>query len=391
MYQYTNTIFSQLLTFLPKDKFQRFVGQHNGDKWVKSLTTWNQLVVLLYAQATGKDSLREIETGFSLHTGTWHHLGVQTVARSSVSYANNHRDYRIFEQLFYALLNRCREVTPNRTFTFNNPLYSLDATVIKLCLSLFDWARYTKTKGALKMHTLLNVRTTIPELITITDGKVGDVTAGKDMELTLHLEKGSIVVFDRAYIDYTWWYELHKTGLFFVSRVKSNTHIDVVGQHKPITDASVLTDERVLVGEHSGTEKYPEVLRRVRYVDSETKEVYEYLTNNMKLSAEEIASVYKARWQVELFFKWIKQNLTIKTFLGTSQNAVLSQVWVAMMYYLLLAYIKFQTKFNKTLLELTRMVREVLLVRRTLVDLLSLSSTSINRFDTRDSPQRALW
>jgi len=199
------------------------------------------------------------------------------------------------------------------------------------------------------------------------------------------------VVFDRAYIDYAWWHELHKAGLFFVSRVKSNTHIDVLGQHAPIVDASVLADNRVLVGEHNGTEKYPDTLRFVRYVDTETAEVYEYLTNNTTVTAREIAMIYKARWQVELFFKWIKQNLTIKTFLGTSQNAVMSQIWVAMMYYLLLAYIKFQTKFNKTLLELTRMVREVLLVRRPLVDLLSLSSTSINRFDTRDSPQRALW
>lgn len=384
MYHHTSTIFNQLLAFLPKHRFDRFVGQHQGDRYVKSLTTWAQLVALMYAQATQKESLREIETGLLAHQGAWYHLGITRIARSSLADANKRRDSAIFEQLFYALLTQCREVTPHTAFSFKNPLYALDATVIRLCLSLFDWAAYTRTKGALKMHTLMDTRTAIPELITITDGTVGDVTAGKGMRLTERLEKGSIVVFDRAYIDYTWWHELHRAGLFFVSRVKSNTYLDVVGQHPQSGD------DLVLIGEYSGMRKYPEALRRVRHLDPETGEVYEYVTNNLTLTSLQIAEVYKARWQIELFFKWIKQNLKIKTFLGTSQNAVMSQIWIAMTYYLLLAYIKFQTKFSRSLLELTRMVREVLLTRRPLIDLLSLSARTLRRVTDPPSLQLSL-
>ena len=388
MYTHTNTVLHQLLTFLPKDKFQRFVGQHDADKWVKSLTAWNQLVVLLYAQATGKESLREIETGFSLHDGTWHHLGVHTVKRSTLAYANSNRDYRIYEKLFYELLGQCRAVTHTRGFSFENPLYALDATVIKLCLSLFDWARYTKTKGALKLHTLLDVRTDIPEVIVSSDGKKGDITAGREMALWEKLEKGSIVVFDRAYIDFVWWEKLDARGLFFVSRTKANQSFVVIGQHAP-KEGTLLADEYVLRGEGSYGGAYTKRLRRVRVVTDDA--VYEYVTNNMELSAFQIAEIYKARWHVELFFKWVKQNLTIKSFLGTSENAVLSQVWIAMIYYLLLAYVKFQTKFGKSLLELTRMIRETLLVRRPLIDMLSLSRETIGRFRPSISGQLELF
>jgi hypothetical protein len=377
MYHYTNTILNQLLTFLPKQQFDHFVGQHNGDRYVKKLTTWNQLVVLLYAQATGKESLREIETSLTAQQGIWYHLGIKGIARSSLADANKRRDAVIFEKLFYALLTQCQEVTHTTTFSFKNPLYALDATTIQLCLSLFNWAKYTKTKGALKLHTLLNVRTTIPELITITDGKVGDVTAGKLMALTTRLENGSILVFDRAYVDYAWWHALHKKGITFVSRIKSNMHIDVIGQHAPPTPVS--TDERVLIGEYKGMTTYPETLRRVRIIDTMTGEVREYLTNNMTYTKEQIDEIYRARWQIEVFFKWIKQNLKIKTFLGSSQNAVMSQIWIAMIYYLLLAYIKFQTKFPHSLLEFTRMVRETLLIRRPLIDLLSLTARTVRR------------
>lgn len=391
MQYYSNTIFNQLLAFLPKSKFSQFIRQHDGDKWVKSLTTWNQLVALLYAQATGKDSLREIETGLSMHPALWYHLGVKTIARSSLSHANNRRDYRIFEKLFYELLQRCRQVTPENNFSFNNPLYTLDATTIKLCLSMFDWARYTKIKGALKLHSLLDNRTAIPELVVVTDGKTGDITAGKEHMMLDTLQKGSVVVFDRAYIDYSWWFKLDKSGVFFVSRVKKNQFIDFVGQHKEPLEAGILADDYVLIGEYYGMKTYPEKLRRVRFYNKERGKEYTYLTNNFELSALQIVEIYKARWRVEIFFKWIKQNLKIKTFLGTSRNAVLSQIWVAMIYYLLLFYIKFQTKFTKSLLELTRMIRETLLIRRSLIDLLSLSTRTLNRFIARDGPQLELF
>ncbi|OGF23907.1 hypothetical protein A3H66_03015 [Candidatus Falkowbacteria bacterium RIFCSPLOWO2_02_FULL_45_21] len=390
MYQYSNTIFNQLLNFLPKDNFSQFVGQHHGDKYVKRVTTWNQLILLLYAQSTGKDSLREIETGFKAHDGSWYHLGVNSVAKSSLADANRRRSYQIFEKLFYSLLKQCQEVLPEREFNFKNPLYSFDSTTIKLCLSIFDWAKYSKTKGALKLHTLFNNRTTVPELLILSDGKTGDITAAKEKKLPL--EKGSIIVFDRAYIDYEWWAKLNNDGIFFVSRVKSNQNIFVVGQHKTKLEKNILADEAVIFGDYKAMDVYPEKLRRVKYFDEENGKVYVYLTNNFELTAGQIARIYKERWQIELFFKWIKQNLKIKTFLGTSKNAVMTQIWVAMVYYLLLAYIKFQTKFKKSLLEFTRMIRETLMIRRSLVDLLSLNVRTIYRIKTQEKlHQLCFW
>lgn len=388
---YTNTIFNQLLTFIPKQHFQAFVGQHKGDRYVKKLTAWNQFIALLYAQATGKESLRDIETGLSMHTEKWSHLNVKSVAKSSLSYANNSRDYRIFEELFYEILGQCKRVTAPSNFSFKNPLYSLDATTIKLCLSVFDWALYTKTKGALKLHTLLDNTSMLPEVVVVSNGKKADITAGREMDLCNTLKSGSIVVFDRGYFDYDWWRKLDEQGIFFVTRTKRNQHIAVLGQHKTPEDSYVYSDERIFIGEHYGYEKYPQDARRVRVIDKETGEIYSYITNNFDLSALQIAEIYKQRWQIELFFKWIKQNLKIKSFLGTSENAVLSQIWIAMIYYLLLAYIKFQTKFSKSLLELTRMIREVLFVRRNLIDMLSLDSKTIKKIKPPPGPQQALF
>jgi len=389
MYQYSNTIFNQLLSFLPKYEFKKFVLQHEGDKHVRTLTTWNQLVILLYAQATGKDSLREIETGFNLQKGVWHHLGIKTVARSSLADANQRRDSEIFENLFYALLDRCREITPHREFKFDNPLYSFDSSTINLCLSVFDWAKYRTTKGALKLHLLLNNRTAIPELVNITEGKVADVTVFKKLNLE-SFEKGSILVFDRGYIDFAWWKKINDAELFFVSRTKSNQNIFVTGQHNsPPFEKGVLADDYVIFGD--AMDKYPDELRQIKYWDETAKKELIFLTNNFKLTAKQIADVYKDRWQIELFFKWIKQNLKIKTFLGTSKNAVLTQIWIAMIYYLILAYINFQTKFKKSLLELTRMVREVLLTRRDLIDILSLEEKTIFKIKKEENPQMSFW
>jgi hypothetical protein len=389
--QYINTIFNQLLTFLPKNKFNEFVGQHSGDRYVKYLNSWNHLVLLLYAQASGKDSLRDIESGFEVNQNLWYHLGVKSVKRSSLSDANNRRDYRIFEKLFYELLRQCQEMAGSgRKFQFENPLYSFDSTTVNLCLGLFNWAKYRKTKGAIKIHVMLNNRTAIPELLTITDGKKSDLAIAKAINSET-LEKGSIIVFDRAYIDYGWWQKLNRDGIFFVSRTKSRQNIFVIGQHNPnkLKGKVILADERVIFGAYG--EKYHDILRRVRYYDKKTKREFEYLTNNFELNAEQIAFIYKERWQIELFFKWIKQNLKIKSFLGTSKNAVMSQIWTAMIYYLLLNYIRFQTKFKKSLLEFTRMIKETFLFRRNLIDLLSLDCKNVHKLATIDSPQLAFF
>jgi len=389
---YVNTIFNQLLDLLPRDKFQVFIGQHKSDRYVKKLSTWNQLTALLYAQATGKESLRDIETGLSVHVQNWYHLGIKSVSKSTLSDANNRRDFHVFEELFYALLNRCKILVPEGDFKFNNPLYSIDSTTIKLCLSLFDWAKFTHLKGALKLHTLLNNRSMIPEMIIVSDGKKGDLTAAKEMSLG-ELVPGSIVVFDRAYIDYSWWEKLGRDKLFFVSRTKKSLNLFVVGQHnKNELEENVLADETVILGDFEAMEKHPEMeLRRIEYLDKESGKIYSFLTNNFELPASQIAYIYKQRWQIELFFKWIKQNLSIKSFLGTSKNAVLSQIWIAMIYYLLLCYIKFQTKLKKSLLEFTRIVKETLMTRVNLIDLLSLAPQNVFKLQKIISPQLSFF
>lgn len=389
---YSSTIFGQLLNFLPKHKFNQFVGQHEADRYVKKMTSWSQFVILLYAQSTGKDSLREIETGFSAHEGCWSHLGIKSVARSSVSYANNNRSYEVFEKLFYTLLKQCHEVVSgDNQFKFKNPLYILDSSTISLCLNLFNWATYSKTKGAIKLHTILDSTTMLPVLINITEGKTNDIAAAKRIDTSM-LEKGSILVFDRGYIDYKWWSELDERKITFVSRTKKSQNIFVIGQHKTELEKGILADEIVIFGSYGAIDRYEKSLRRIRYWDEEKQKKYEYLTNNFNLSAKQIADIYKDRWQIELFFKWIKQNLKIKTFLGTSKNAVMTQIWIAMIYYLLLSYIKFQTKFGKSLLELTRMIKEVLMFRRSLIDLLSLDARTICKLQSQElNPQMSFW
>lgn len=386
---YSTTIFGQVSSFLSKYHFDAVVGQHAGDRYTKKYSAWNELMVLLYAQATQKDSLREVETGLQTHESAWYHLGIKSVKRSTLADAHARRSYKIFESTFYDLLGHCTSVTPRHRFTFKNPLYALDSTMVELCHSLFPWAKYRTTKGALKMHTLFNVRTGIPEFLTVTDGKRGDVTEARERFNTLEAE--SIVVFDRGYVDYKWWYALTERNVWFVTRAKDNQAVFVAGQHQKSENLRCLADEKIHVGEFTNRHDYPDALRRVTWQDEETGETYRFITNNFQLSAEQIALIYKNRWQIELFFKWIKQNLKIKSFLGTSKNAVLSQIWVAMIFFLLMCYIKFQTRFKGSLLELTRMIRETLLLRRQIIDLLSLNEKTIKKLKPPDFPQMSLW
>jgi hypothetical protein len=292
--------------------------------------------------------------------------------------------------LFYEILNRCKEVTPKRSFSFDSPLYSIDSSTITLTLSLFPWARYSRQKGAIMLHTLLDNRTCIPELLVITDGKESERKIGKGM---IHnLEKGSIIIFDRGYLDFAWWNDINNSGKFFVTRTRVNQKFHLVGQHAPCHDSSIISDELVKqISWNNEKQKYGDTIRRVRYLDKESGEIYEYLTNNKELKSTEISKIYKDRWRIELFFKWIKQHLKIKTFLGTSQNAVLSQIWVAMSYFLILSFIKFQTKFSRSLFDFTRLIREALMLRCTLIDILSGNDAIIEKLRTRDGPQLPLF
>jgi len=367
------------------------VGQHNADKYTKKLSCWNQLTIMLYAQATEKDSLRDIETGLRIQDSRWYHLGLSTVARSTLSAANGKRPWQIYESLFYKVLERCQNLgSGTASFSFQNDLYAIDASVIDLCLALFPWARFRKEKGAIKLHALFNIRSQIPELILITEGKMADIKAIRDMDLSRYA-KGSIFVFDKAYTDYGFFGKIKKAGHHFVIRLKESSNIVHLRQHKKILGKGVLADEKVAFVLDKAIKSYPDDLRLITYHDEEHDVVYEFLTDHFQLSAVNIAMIYKRRWDIELFFKWIKQHLKIKTFLGTSKNAVMIQIWVAMIYFLLLAWIKHQTKFMGSLHTLTVMFKEVFMQPVQIISLLNLTPKTISKALARGDPQLSLF
>lgn len=375
-----NTILSELLRIFPRYEFEKLEKEYQGNYYTKYFTGWQQLMVLLFAQIGGKDSLREIETSLTVHQSKWYHLGLKGIKRSTLSDAMGNRSYEIFEGVFYRLLEKCRSLTPSHKFRFRNPLLTLDSTVIDLCLSIFPWAVFRKRKGAIKLHYLYDHSGSLPSFMVMTDGRHHDVRVAKDDKtLNLALLPDSILSVDRAYLDYNWLWALNKKGVFFVTRAKDNMNCETTGQHIPIKNKQVVSDDLVSLKGYYSKRKYPEPLRLVGYNDPETGKDYQFLTNNFSLAAKTIADIYKSRWQIELFFKWIKQNLKIKSFLGTTPNAVMTQIWVAMCYYLLLTYIKYQTKFAHSITELNRMIKEVLMERTMLIDILSLNAKSLKK------------
>jgi len=302
------------------------------------------------------------------------------VAKSTLADANTSRNAAIFRDAFYALLEKCRELAPKHRFKFKNPLYIFDSTLISVCLSLFPWATYRKKKGAFKLHTLLDQRGYLPTFIVLTDGKTHDIKVVKDESFGFpSLSPDSILLIDRAYIDYTWLYSLTRNKLFFVIKAKKNMKYTVLGQQKVPKNNGVISDSRIRLANFYQSKAYSEELRMVTYIDPESEEQLVFVTNNFKLAARTIADLYKSRWDIESFFKWIKYNLKIKSFLGTTQNAVMIQVWAAMIYYLLLSFIKFQTKCRHTLHELTHIVGEILLDTSNLIEFLTIPFAAYRR------------
>ncbi|MFC1596164.1 IS4 family transposase [Candidatus Margulisiibacteriota bacterium] len=366
------TILKQCLEVIPKDKFQKIVDVHNGDKGVQHFSAWNQLAVLAYAQFKGRDSLRDIESSLKVQQNKLYHLGIKHVRKSTLADANNRRDYRVYEETFYYLLQRALTLT-NKKNPFPNPIKSIDATFINLCYSLFPWAKYRTRKGAIKIHTMLNHEHFIPEFIRITDGKTSDIEIARQIKIL----PDSIYVVDRGYYDFKWLHSIHEKEAYFVIRAKSDLSYTSAGQHETKgIEGSVIADEDIVVPwRHSKypskAPNYPDYLRMVTYKDPDTGKAFRFLTNIIDMSPETIALIYKQRWQIELFFKWIKQNLKIKSFLGTSKNAVFSQIWIAMIVYLLIWFIKQQTKYGYTMLALTNMISEVLMERISLLDILN--------------------
>jgi hypothetical protein len=361
-----NTVFSQLLKLIPRHEFESLAKQHHSGRSFRTASRWSQFVTLALAQLAGRTSLRDIVENISVQAHRLYHLGSANLSRSNLSRINESKPYALYEALFGKLLRRCQGTTPGHDFRFNNPLYSLDASTIDLCLSVFPWADFRTTKGAVKLHVGLNHDGYLPEFVTITEGKRHDVTVGR----TLAFPKGSIVAIDKGYNDYNWYNQLTDKGIFFVTRLKSNAKFRIVSRRPVLKGKGLTCDQTIKFSGAQTANKCPVQLRRIGYRDAVTGKYYVFLTNNFKLSARTIADIYKARWQVELFFKWIKQNLKIKSFIGTSKNAVMTQIWIALCMYLLLAFLKFQSKLKKSMQQILRLLQLNLFEKRDLMALL---------------------
>ena len=361
-----NTIFSQILKLVPRHEFEMLAKQHHSGRSFRTASRWSQFVTLAMAQLAGRISLRDIVENVSAQAHRLYHLGSAKLTRSNLSRINEDKPYAMYEALAGKLLNRCQGMAPGHKFRFKNPLYSLDASTIDLCLSVFPWASFRSTKSAIKLHIGLNHDGYLPEFVTITEGKTSDVEMGR----TLAFPSGSIVVVDRGYNDYDWYNQLTEKGIFFVTRLKANAQYRVINRQPVLKNKGLTSDQTIRLTSIQAARKCPGQLRRVGYRDITTGKHYIFLTNNFKLAAKTIADIYKARWQVELFFKWIKQNLKIKSFIGTSKNAVMTQIWIAMCVYLLLAFIKFQSKMNKTMQQILRLLQLNLFEKRDLMALL---------------------
>ena len=361
-----NTIFSQILRLVPRHEFETLANQHHVGRSFRTASRWSQFVTLTMAQLSGRNSLRDIVENLCAQMHRLYHLGSTKISRSNLSRINEDKPYSLYEALFAKLLRRCQGMTPGHHFRFKNPLYSLDASTIDLCLAVFPWAEFRTTKGAIKLHVGLNHDGYLPEFVTVTDGKDHDVTVGR----TLQFPKGSIVAVDRGYNDYGWYNQLTENGIFFVTRLKSNAKTRTVERRPVLANKGLTSDHTIEFTGVQTAKKCPVQLRRIGYRDSETGKHYVFLTNNFKLAAKTIADIYKARWQVELFFKWIKQNLKIKSFIGTSKNAVMTQIWIALCVYLLLAFIKYQSKLKKSMQQILRLLQLNLFEKRDLLTLL---------------------
>lgn len=361
-----NTVFSQLLKFIPRHEFETLANRHHSGRSFRTASRWSQFVTMAMAQLAGRTSLRDIVDNISAQAHRLYHLGSAKLSRSNLSRINDGKPYALYEALFGKLLGRCQSVVPGHDFRFKNPLYSLDASTIDLCLSVFPWADFRTTKGAIKLHVGLNHAGYLPEFVTVTEGKKHDVTVGR----TLKFPKGSIVAIDKGYNDYGWYNQLTEKGIFFVTRLKTNAKYRTVCRRPVLKNKGLICDQTIQFTGVQTARKCPVPLRRIVYRDAETGKRYVFLTNNFKLSAKTIADIYKARWQVELFFKWIKQNLKIKSFVGTSKNAVMTQIWIALCVYLLLAFLKFQSGLQKSTQQILRILQLNLFEKRDLMALL---------------------
>lgn len=362
-----NTILGQMLKMFSRYEFQKAVSETGTEYHSRGFTSWNHFVAMLFGQLSGQDSLRGIEAGLATQSAMLYHTGIKPVHRSTLAYANEHRTHELFKKIFLAMLSKCEAIAPRHNFRFKNPLYTLDATIISLCLSLYNWAKFRTKKGAVKLHVKLNHSGYLPTFMVMTAGKVHETQVAP----SIPLDKGDVAIFDKGYTNFAWYKSLDDKGVYFVTRIKRNAHYQVIERKDVSHLKHIYSDQILRLKGFYSRQKYPYMLRRIRSKDPETGKIITILTNNFAWSARTIARIYKERWQIELFFKAIKQQLKVKSFVGTSKNALLSQLWVALITYLLLTYLKFRSRFNWSLYTLCSILPANIFARRNLWDWLN--------------------
>jgi len=375
-------VFSQLMDFLPMHQFRRCVDKYNGNYHMKSFSCFDQFLCMAFAQLSYRESLRDIESCLRAMQSKMYHMGIRSrISRSTLADANEKRDWRIYADFAHVLINIARDLYIDDDFgvELKEMVYALDSSTIDLCLSLFPWAKFRKTKGAIKLHTLLDLRGNIPTFISITDGKVHDVNILDE----LVPEPAAFYVMDRAYLDFNRLYTINQCLSFFVIRSKINTKFRRLYSRKVDKSTGLRCDQIIILTGVDSAKDYPEKLRCVKFFDKKTGKLYSFLTNNFIVTALTIAELYKCRWQIEIFFKWIKQHLRIKSFYGTSENAVKTQIWIAISVYVLVAIVKKRLMLdNMSLYTILQILSVTLFDKTPLLQLLTSSAYNIYQGDS---------
>ncbi|MFO7969423.1 MAG: IS4 family transposase [Candidatus Izemoplasmatales bacterium] len=365
-------IFTQLTDFLPRRVFHRIVEKYNGNKYVKSFTCWNQMLCMVFGQLTSRDSMRDLMMSLEAHKPKYYHLGFgSSISRRNLGIANERRNCKIFEEFAYVLIDEARKSCYKRDFEIevDGEVYALDSTTIDLCLSVFWWAEFRKHKGGIKLHTLFDVKTSIPSFFYISNAKVHDVNI---LDLIAY-ESGSFYVVDKAYIDFKRLHKIHLNGSYFVTRAKNNMRFKRMYSNPVNKNTGVQCDQIGKLETYYPKKDYPDKIRRIKYFDKDHNRVFVFITNNFDLEPLEIAALYKKRWEVELFFKWLKQHLKIKSFWGVTLNAVKTQMYCAIIAYCLVAIVGNKLKVNRTIYEILQILSISLLDKSSIREVLTKS------------------
>ena len=375
-------VFAQIVEFLPQRVFDKFVLKYSGNRYVKHFTCWNQLLCMIYGQLYGCDSLRDLLIILDAHNPKCYHLGFgKNVSRSNLSKSNEIRSFQIFEDFAYHLISVARVKNHNNNFEIKGKIFAFDATTIDLCLSVFSWANFRKTKSGIKLHTQFEINTQIPVFIHFSNANVHDVNAMDFIEY----EKSAYYIFDKAYVDFKRLFVIENVGAYFVIRAKINLQFRRIYSTKTDKSTGVIYDQIGKLTSKKALENYPNNIRKIKYYDQETDKIFIFITNNFDLTALQIALLYKQRWQIELFFKWLKQHLKIQAFWGTSENAVRIQINVAIITYCLVAIISKEIKSTNTNYEILRILSSALLTKAPINELLTKSKN--NDVKEQDSNQ----